>query len=138
MKNFNFYCQVHFIFGFSFLVKVIKKAKKISCHFQAKCGFFHTENKQTGQQIFFVFGHWPNNKKWKMEWITLEHMIQSISKLGIEIIWGSNFEPEKNEQSTCPSTLWFMIEFFLTECITRHENNCYGHTYDMFCNKPYH
>ena len=128
-------------FHFSFFVFWSKwtKNEKISCHIQAKCGFFFIQkiNKQDSW-FFFIFGHWPNNEKWKMEWITLQHMIQSISKLGIEIIWGSNFEPEKNEQSTCPSTLWFMIEVFLTECITRHENNCYGHTYDMFCNKPYH
>ena len=66
MKNFNLYCQVHFIFGFSFLVKVIKKAKNISCHFQAKCGFFYTENKQTGQLIF-LFMVTLTNEKHKME-----------------------------------------------------------------------
>ena len=50
---------------FRFLVKVTKN-EKISCHFLAKCGFFYTENKQTGQLIFLFLI--TLTKKRKMEW----------------------------------------------------------------------
>ena len=53
---------------FCFLVKMTKKWKN-QLSFSGKIQIFYTENKQTGQLIFFDFGYFDkNNEKRKMEW----------------------------------------------------------------------
>ena len=52
-------CQVHSIFHLSHF------DEKISCHFQANCGFF-MQKKTQDSCFFFVFCHfWPKNEKGK-------------------------------------------------------------------------
>ena len=58
---------LHYIFCFFVFWSKWPKMKKISCQFQAKCGFFHTKNEETWQLNFFVFVHFDQktkNKKW--------------------------------------------------------------------------
>ena len=56
-------CQVHSNFGFSLLLTLTKKTKKSPVIFRQNA---ETENKQTRQLIFFVFGLF--DQKRKMEW----------------------------------------------------------------------
>ena len=60
----RFYYFVWFIsfFVFRFLVKVTKKRKN-QLSFSGKMLIFYTEIKQTGQLIFFVFGHFDQKTK---------------------------------------------------------------------------